>query len=103
MIKRAIEEQIIQNLFKGKAIIIYGPRQVGKTTLVQKIIQGVNSPALWFNGDEADIRNELADTNSTKLKALFGNYKLVVIDEAQKIHNIGNTIKIITDTIKMYR
>jgi|CXWJ01.1.fsa_nt_gi predicted AAA+ superfamily ATPase len=100
MIKRAIEEQIIQNLFKGKAVIIYGPRQVGKTTLVKEITQQINIPALWFNGDEADIRNELADSNATRLKALFGNYKLVVIDEAQKIHNIGNTIKIITDTIK---
>jgi hypothetical protein len=67
--------------------------------LVQKIKQGVNIPTLWFNGDEADIRNELSDTNATRLKTLFGNYKLVVIDEAQKIHNIGNTIKIITDTI----
>ena len=100
MIIRAIEDQIMQNLFKGKAIIIYGPRQVGKTTLVQKIIQQLTIAALWFNGDEADIRNDLAETNSTKLKVLFGNYKLVVIDEAQKINNIGNTIKIITDSIK---
>jgi uncharacterized protein len=100
MIKRAIEEQIVHNLFKGKAIIIYGPRQVGKTTLVQKITAQLSVPALWFSGDEADIRNELANSNATKLKALFGNYKLVIIDEAQKIHNIGNTIKIITDSIK---
>jgi predicted AAA+ superfamily ATPase len=99
MIKRAIEEQITQNLFKGKAIILYGPRQVGKTTLVGKITSGLNIPTLWFSGDEADIRNELTDSNSTKLKALFANYKLVVIDEAQKINNIGNTIKIITDSI----
>jgi uncharacterized protein len=100
MIKRAIEDQITQNLFKGKAIILYGPRQVGKTTLIQKITKQLSIPALWFSGDEADIRNELTDTNSSRLKALFGNYKLVVIDEAQKIHNIGNTIKLITDSIK---
>src|SRR5580765_4763890 len=100
MIKRAIEQPVLEHLFKGKAVIIYGPRQVGKTTLVQQIVRQLNMPALWLNGDESDIRKELTNITSTQLKALFGNYKLVIIDEAQKIETIGNTLKIIADTIK---
>ncbi|MEO6167625.1 MAG: ATP-binding protein [Chitinophagales bacterium] len=100
MIKRAIQQPVIQHLFKGKVVIIYGPRQVGKTTLVQQIVEPLNMPVLWLNGDEADIRKELTDITSTQLKALFGNYKLVIIDEAQKIESIGNVLKLVTDTIK---
>lgn len=100
MIKRAIQQSVLDHLFKGKAIIIYGPRQVGKTTLVQQIVQQLNMPALWLNGDEADIRKQLTDITSTQLKALFGNYKLVIIDEAQKIETIGTALKLVTDSIK---
>jgi predicted AAA+ superfamily ATPase len=100
MIKRAIEQSVLNHLFKGKAIIIYGPRQVGKTTLVLQIVQQLSLKPLWLNGDEADIRKELSDITSTRLKALFGNHKLVIIDEAQKIEAIGNVLKLITDSIK---
>ncbi|MEP7127945.1 MAG: ATP-binding protein, partial [Chitinophagales bacterium] len=100
ILKRAIEPSVTAHLFKGKAVIIYGPRQVGKTTLVQQIIGQLNKPALWLNGDEADIRKTLHDITSSQLKALFGNYKLVIIDEAQKIESIGNALKLVTDTIK---
>jgi predicted AAA+ superfamily ATPase len=97
MIDRIIEKQIADKFFKGKAILIFGPRQVGKTTLVKKIVSAQNQPFKWFSGDEADVRSLLSNTTSTKLKALFGNNKIVVIDEAQRIENIGITIKLVTD------
>lgn len=97
MIHRLLEEVVSQKLFKGKAIIITGPRQSGKTTLLRKLQRNTDIPIKWFNGDEADIRVLLSNTTSTQLKSLIGNHKLVVIDEAQRIENIGLTIKLLTD------
>lgn len=100
MLIRSIEQQIIQKLFKGKAILLLGPRQCGKTTLAQTIIQKTNKPTLWLNGDDADVPSLLQQSNTTKLKAIIGKNELVVIDEAQRIENIGIVIKLIVDTIK---
>lgn len=99
MVSRIIENTIREKLFKGKAIIIMGARQVGKTTLVKKIISDREEATLWLSGDEPDVRALLADVTSTRLKAIFGKNMLVVIDEAQRITNIGLTIKLITDHI----
>ncbi|MBI5220171.1 MAG: ATP-binding protein [Bacteroidia bacterium] len=100
MITRTIEKKIKERLFKHKAIIIFGARQVGKTTLVNKIINEIGEKTMWLNGDEADARELLTDTTSGRLKAYFGNSKIVVIDEVQRINNIGLTLKLITDQIK---
>lgn len=100
MIKRLLQKNIESSLFKGKAIIITGPRQVGKTTLVQAIGDSIGEKVLWFNGDEADMESILSNTTSTRLKSLIGKNKVVIIDEAQKIPNIGLTIKLIVDNIR---
>ena len=97
MIERSIESQIKDKLYKGKAILLFGPRQVGKTTLIKKIVAESNVPFRWFSGDEPDIRLALTNTTSTQLRALIGTAKLVVIDEAQRIENIGLTLKLATD------
>lgn len=100
MIKRAIYDQIISNLFKGKAIIITGPRQVGKTTLLQVIMEQADGKVLYLNCDEPDIRPMLANASSTSLKALIGDNTLVLIDEAQRVKNIGLTLKLLIDNFK---
>ena len=97
MIERSIERQIKDKLFKGKEILLFGPRQVGKTTLIKKIVAEANISFRWFNGDEPDTRLALTNTTSTQLRALIGTAKLVVIDEAQRIENIGLTLKLATD------
>lgn len=97
MIERSIENQLKARLFKGKAILVFGSRQVGKTTLLRKIIQEQNLPTLWMSGDEPDIRLALTNITSTQLRGLVGQAKIVVIDEAQRIENIGLTIKLATD------
>ena len=97
MIERSIESQIKEKLFKGKAILLFGPRQVGKTTLIKKITAEADLPFQWFSGDEPDIRLALTNINSLQLRALIGTAKLVVIDEAQRIENIGLTLKLATD------
>lgn len=97
MIERSIEKLIKDKLFKGKAILVFGPRQVGKTTLIRKIVSDLAVPVRWFNGDEPDMRLALSNTTSTQFKALIGDVKVVVIDEAQRIENIGLTLKLATD------
>lgn len=100
MITRKIESVIEKRLFKGKAILLFGPRQVGKTTIIREILSKGNYNYLFLNGDESDIREALENTSSTKLSLLFGNHKIVFIDEAQRIKGIGLTLKIITDILK---
>ena len=97
MIKREIEKEIIRRLFKGKVIVIYGARRVGKTTLVKNIAKKYAGKSKYLNCDEPDIRRELTDKTSTELKALFGNSRLVIIDEAQRIKNIGLKLKLLVD------
>ena len=98
MVRRTIQDTIEQSLFKGKAIIIYGARQVGKTTLIMAIQNAAAVPSLFLNCDEPDVRRVLSDKTSTELKMLIGNNKLVLIDEAQRVGTIGLTLKLLTDT-----
>ena len=100
MIPRILENRINQDLFKGKAIILYGPRQSGKTTLIDKIAIASGLKFIIKNGDEPDTRELFENMTSTQLKAVIGNNRLLIIDEAQRIANIGLTIKLITDNIK---
>ena len=99
MIQRRIISSIQKDLFKNKAIIIYGARQVGKTTLLKQLSETISDKILWLNGDEPDIRIMFEDATSTKLKQLIGDYKFVFLDEAQRIKNIGLTLKLIIDNI----
>ena len=97
--ERKIEPLIKSNLFKKSILILYGARQVGKTTLVKKILQDYDSiPSRYLNCDEADIQKLFleADT-SVALKHIIGGAKLVVIDEAQRVRNIGLKLKLLID------
>jgi len=100
MIARTIEQQLNNRLFKGKAILIFGPRQSGKSTVVETMLTDGGHDYLFMSGDEADTLELLSRTTAPKLKAIFGAYKIVFIDEAQRIPDIGLTLKIITDRIK---
>lgn len=98
VIKRALHDIIEQRLFKGKAILLFGPRQSGKSTLIEKILE--NKDHMYLNGDDADVRDILTNTTATKLKSVVGSKKILFIDEAQRIPNIGLTLKLFTDQIK---
>jgi predicted AAA+ superfamily ATPase len=98
MIQREIRKSIEEKLFKGKVIILLGPRQVGKTTLLKEIIKG-KSDALWLNADEPDIQALFEIATSTRLKNYFGTNKLIVIDEAQTLNDVGIKLKIINDSL----
>jgi len=100
VIKRALQPIIESRLFKGKIIILYGARQVGKTTLIKNIQNKFPDSSLYLNCDEPDIRALLTETTSTKLKSIIGNKNLILIDEAQRVKNIGLTLKLFADEIK---
>lgn len=84
MIKRSLEKGILNRLDDEKIIIIYGARQVGKTTLLRKLFEN-ESDVLWLNGDEAHSHALLSDSNSERFKAIIGKNRFLVIDEAQRI------------------
>ncbi len=97
IIKRTIQENIENKMFKGKVIVIYGARQVGKTTLIKEIQKKHNNDSIYFNCDEPDIRENFTNKTSTELKLFIGNKKIVFLDEAQRVMNIGLTLKLLVD------
>jgi predicted AAA+ superfamily ATPase len=99
MVNRTQEQVIAQLLNKGKAIILLGARQVGKTTLLQGLL-GNDSDTMWLNADEPDVQALFDQPTSTKLSAYIGTHKVLVIDEAQRIADIGIKLKLITDNLK---
>jgi hypothetical protein len=100
MIIRHIEGILQNYLFKSKALIIYGARQVGKTTLVEQLVKDYQAETLFLNGDDSDVRNMFNSLNTTSLIPIIGNYKIIVIDEAQRIPETGLALKIIHDNFK---
>ena len=99
MIKRILESQIVSLLGSSKAIIIMGARQVGKSTLIDTIFHD-KTDILWMTGDDLDVQELFSQMTSTRLKALLGTTKVLIIDEAQRIPDIGLRLKLITDQIK---
>jgi len=98
MIKRILEKKILKKFYKSKVILLLGPRQVGKTTLIKLLTKKFANTLLFLNGDEADIRDRLSNTTSSFLKKIVGKKKVIVIDEAQRIMNIGLTLKLLVET-----
>jgi uncharacterized protein len=97
MIKRKIVERLRAQLFKGKVIIVLGPRQSGKTTLINHLLLDYPNQYCRFNGDEPDVRELFRNASSTHLKSLIRDKKIVFIDEAQRIDEIGIGIKLLVD------
>lgn len=98
MIKRTISDLIKKLLFMRKAVIIYGPRQSGKTTLVRMLIEELGTSFIELNGDHADSKQMLENPDPVKLKSVAAGAKIVFIDEAQKIPEIATAIKIFVDS-----
>lgn len=98
MISRTLTNNIEHKLNKGKAIIIIGPRQVGKTTLIRHFLN--KKKYLFLDGDDPTIRKLLKKANTSSLKRIIGNHQIIFIDEAQRIKEIGLSMKIIVDQFK---
>ncbi|MCK4664729.1 MAG: ATP-binding protein [Bacteroidales bacterium] len=96
MYKREIESEIVISLNNKEIIIIYGARQVGKTTLIYKLLAD-NKNAIILNCERPHVKDILESRNLTQIKMLFNNKKIVALDEAQKIADIGLVLKLIYD------
>jgi len=98
MIQRALQKVLEQYIGKGKAILLIGARQVGKSTLFRMLTETiVEDKLLWLNCDIQDVRNILDNPTLTTLQLLLGNKNVVVIDEAQRVPNVGMTLKLMVD------
>lgn len=98
MINRRLEENITKRLSENKAILLFGARQTGKTTLLRKMFSEKDG-VLFLNGDNNDTHELLNNKSSSRYKQLFGLNKIIIIDEAQYINDIGRIIKIFTDQL----
>jgi hypothetical protein len=100
MIKRTIEDSIRNELNTGrKAVILLGARQVGKTTLLHALF-AENREVLWLNGDTSNDRLLLTTQSVEQLRVIIGKHKTLIIDEAQRVPDIGLVLKLIIDNIK---
>ena len=102
MIQRELEATLRKRWDSGKVLVVLGPRQVGKTTLLENLCREERG-YLFLNGDDIDTRTLLENAGEVRLRQLIGTYRTVFFDEAQRIHNIGLTIKLIHDQIKNVR
>lgn len=102
MFERILQKELLKKLFKGKAIVMAGARQTGKTTLIESLIKQTNhkNNTILFNCDNYDDREKLNNVNLTFLENLIGNNKIIFIDEGQKVETIGQTAKLLVDYYK---
>jgi hypothetical protein len=98
-IHRTVEEKVIDYLRPNKAVIILGARRVGKTKLLKRIIDRVDEPYVFLNGDDQETHFLLALQSKTNYERLLGNKRFLIIDEAQEIPSIGSKLKLMVDTI----
>lgn len=99
MIERTITPLIRSHLGRGRIIVLYGPRRVGKTTVARQLLAEVPSgEQLYLNCDEMVTADALKPTSLAALERVIGQAKRIVIDEAQRVENIGLTLKLLIDS-----
>ncbi|HNX90072.1 MAG TPA: ATP-binding protein [Paludibacteraceae bacterium] len=98
MIKREVEAAILKRMDKEKIILLFGARQVGKTTLLKQLTQSGQYKTTWLNADDAVVQALFDNFSEASFTAYIGNPEIVVIDEAQQIMNIGKCLKILYDS-----
>lgn len=99
MIPRFLFDKLRARMFQGKAVVLLGARQTGKTSLVQRLLAEWPDESVFLNADRPEVRRQLTDASVATLRQLAGSARLIVIDEAQRIKNIGLTLKLFTDEL----
>lgn len=98
MIKRELQSAIEPFIGRNKAIVILGARQVGKSTLLRQMLKE-RADVMWLNGDDYDVQQMFCEMSATRMKQFLGKRTILVIDEAQRIPDIGLRLKIIIDQL----
>ncbi|MBK7265837.1 MAG: ATP-binding protein [Ignavibacteriales bacterium] len=99
MITRKIESVILESLVPGKVVILLGARRTGKTVLLKKIVSMISEPSIFFNGEDFEVQRLLENRSVANYERILGTTKLLVIDEAQKVPEIGKILKLMIDSI----
>ncbi len=99
MITRKIESVILESLVPGKVVILLGARRTGKTVLLKKIVSMISEPGIFFNGEDFAVQRLLENRSVANYEKILGTTKLLVIDEAQKVPEIGKILKLMIDSI----
>jgi predicted AAA+ superfamily ATPase len=100
IVLRIAQSSIQRWLYKGKVLVLTGARQVGKTTMLKSMFTDENNEILWLNADETRVRSRLSELDVLSLQNIIGRYKIVIIDEVQRIQNAGLLLKILVDNFK---
>ncbi len=98
-IYRFYDDKISSLLHNGKVLALYGPRRVGKTTLIKSFLENFSGKFYFGNGDDSALREILESENINRITSAFKGYDLIVIDEAQRIINVGFGLKILVDSL----
>ena len=96
MISRELGGRLKSLMGKGKAIVLIGARQTGKTTLLHELVKSGKN-VQWLDADDISIRNMIGELTIARLQTLFGQNDIIVVDETQRVENIGIQMKLITD------
>ncbi len=99
LLKRAIFDLVIKSMVPNKVVVVLGPRRVGKTVLIKQITNSLNLPVLILNGEDIDTRKVLEYRSIQNYKNLLAGKKILIIDEAQKIPEVGQILKLMVDEI----
>ncbi len=99
IISRIIEPQILKSLIPNKVVVLLGPRRVGKTVLLTQVMEKIEEPYIFLSGEDFEVLSLLERRSIQNYKSFVGEKKLLIIDEAQKIPDIGNKLKLMVDHI----
>ena len=103
ILTRSIENQVIKSLAPNKVVILLGPRRVGKTVLIRQIIERLEEPYLLLNGEDVDVRKRIEHRSKQHYLNVLGSKRILIIDEAQKIPEVGRILKLMVDEIEGIR
>lgn len=99
-LERIIEHKLTQRLQAGKVLVLFGARRTGKTFLLKKLFQLAKEPALFLNGEDLDVQRNLTNRSTAHYRQILGNHRLLFLDEAQKVPQIGLVLKLMVDEIE---
>lgn len=103
ILTRSIKSQVLQYLIPNKVVVLLGPRRVGKTVLIREIMAEASEPVLFLNGEDMNTREIFNRRTLANYEQLLGGKKILIIDEAQKIPDIGQALKLMIDEIQGLR
>jgi predicted AAA+ superfamily ATPase len=99
-IKRLTQSQILKQIGRQKVILLYGTRRTGKSTIIQNIAQEYGDDVLLLQGEDMQVANILQKRTAANYKRLTKGKKLIIIDEAQAVPEIGKILKLMIDTLQ---